>query len=102
MNKIMTKVVTVRLPGEDVKLVEQLAKWGKKDKSTAIRELVEYGKIYLAIKLYKEGKISIGRAAEIANLSISETMDLFVELGIKSNIDVEDYLEGLKYARELF
>jgi len=29
-------------------------------------------------------------------------MDLFVELGIKSNIDVEDYLQGLKYAKELF
>lgn len=101
MNK-MTKVVTVRLPGADVKLVEQLAKWEEKDKSTAIRELVAYGKIYLAIKLYKEGKISIGRASEIANLSLSETMDLFAELGIKSNITYEDYLEGLKYARELF
>ena len=101
MNK-MTKVVTVRLPSEDLKLVEQLAKWGKKDKSTAIRELVEYGKIYLAIKLYKEGKISIGRASEIANLSISETMDLFAGLGIESNVTYEDYLEGLKYARELF
>ncbi|MBI2137769.1 ribbon-helix-helix protein, CopG family, partial [Candidatus Woesearchaeota archaeon] len=41
----MTKVVTVRLPGADVKLVEQLAKWEEKDKSTAIRELVAYGKI---------------------------------------------------------
>ncbi len=101
MNK-MTRVVTVRLSGGDLKLVEQLAKWEKKDKSTTIRELVDYGKIYLAMKLYKEGKISIGRASEIANLSVSETMDLFSELGIKSNITYEDYMEGLKYARELF
>lgn len=59
-------------------------------------------KLTVAIMQYKERKISIGRAAEIANLSISETMDLFAELGIKSNVTYEDYLEGLKYARELF
>ena len=99
--KKMRQVMTIRLADEDVRLVEELAKSSDKDKSTMVRDLVEYGKIYLAIKLYKEGKISIGKAAKIANLSISETMDLFAELGIKSNIELEDYLEGLKYAREI-
>ena len=99
--KKMRQVMTIRLADEDVRLVEELAKRSDKDKSTMVRDLVEYGKIYLAIKLYKEGKISIGKAAQIANLSISETMDLFAELGIKSNIELEDYLEGLKYAREI-
>ena len=99
--KKMRQVMTIRLADEDVRLVEELAKRSDKDKSTMVRDLVEYGKIYLAIKLYKEGKISIGKAAKIANLSISETMDLFAELGIKSNIELEDYLEGLKYAREV-
>ena len=99
--KKMRQVMTIRLADEDVRLVEELAKSSDKDKSTMVRDLVEYGKIYLAIKLYKEGKISIGKAAQIANLSISETMDLFAELGIKSNIELEDYLEGLKYAREI-
>ncbi|MBI2176654.1 UPF0175 family protein [Candidatus Woesearchaeota archaeon] len=73
----------------------------KKDKSTTVRELVELGKIYFAIKQYKEGKISIGKAAEIAGLSISETIDLFAELKIESNITMEDYLEGLKTAEEM-
>ena len=97
----MRQVMTIRLADEDVRLVEELAKSSDKDKSTMVRNLVEYGKIYLAIKLYKEGKISIGKAAEIAGLSISETMDLFAELGVKSNIELEDYLEGLKYAKEV-
>lgn len=99
--KRMSSVMTVRLPKEDIKIVEQLSAAMKKDKSTTVRELVELGKIYFAIKQYKEGKISIGKAAEIAGLSISETIDLFAELKIESNITMEDYLEGLKTAEEM-
>jgi predicted HTH domain antitoxin len=99
--KRMNDVVTLRLPKEDVKMVERLAIEARKDKSTTLRELVELGKVYLAIRQYREGKISLGKAAEIAGMSISETMDLFAELKIESNITMEDYLEGLKTAREI-
>jgi len=50
----------------------------------------------LIIKRYKKGEISIGKAAKLLGLTISETMDLFVKLKIKSNLTVEDYLEGYK------
>ena len=99
--KRLSSVKTVRLPKEDIKVVERLAVETRKGKSATLRELVKLGKVYFAIRQYKNGKISIGKAAEIAGLSISETMDFFTELGIKSNIELEDYLEGLKYAREV-
>ena len=54
-----------------------------------------------AISKYKEGKISIGKAAEIANLPLSEIMDLFADLGVESNLTVEDYLAGAKVAEEI-
>lgn len=63
-------------------------------------KLVDMGRLMYAIEMYKKRKASIGRVAEIAGLSISETMDLFAELGIKSNITYEDYLEGLKNLRK--
>ena len=53
-------------------------------------------KTYFATRKYKEGKISIGKAAEIANLSISKMIDILAEFEIKSNLDVLDYLEGSK------
>jgi predicted HTH domain antitoxin len=99
--KRMNEVITLRLPKEDVEIVKQLAVETKRDKSTTVRELVELGKIYFAIMQYEEGKISIGRASEIAGLSISETFDLLSKLGIKGNLEVEDYLEGAKVAEEL-
>ena len=60
------------------------------------------GRVYFAIKEYKEGKISIGKAAETAGMSISAMIDILAELGIESNMEVEDYLEGEKNSKELF
>ena len=99
--KRMDNVMTVRLPKEDLEVVKQISTINKKDKSTTVRELVELGKIYFAIMQYKEGKISIGKATEIAGLSISEMIDLLAKLGIESNIELEDYLEGIKLAEEI-
>ena len=56
----------------------------------------EDGKIYLAVKMYKEGKISIEKTAKELNLSISEAIDVMAEFGIKAPIDFEDYLKGYK------
>lgn len=99
--KQMNNVITVRLPEKDVKTIEKIAIRIAKDKSTTIRELVEQGRIYFAIIEYREGKISLGKAAEIAGLSISEMIDLLAKLGIPSAMEVEDYLEGEKIAEEI-
>ena len=63
---------------------------------------IKQSDIDLAIKEYKEGKISIGRASEIAGVCISEMMDILSNLGIESNLELGDYLEGKKVAERLF
>ena len=55
-------------------------------------------KIKEAIHQYAKSKISIGKAAEIAGLAISEMMDLLSKLGVESNLELSDYLEGKKFA----
>ena len=96
----MQSVITIRLPKEDLEVIKEITAEEKIEKSTAVRELVEMGKVYLAILKYKDGKISIGKAAEIAGMTISEIMDLFAQLGIKSKLEINDYLEGSKVAEE--
>lgn len=88
--------MTVRLPEKDIKVVEELSSKEGTDKSTTIRELIELGKIYFTVLKYRDGKISIGKAAEIAGLSLSEMIDVLIKLGIKSGLEVTDYLEGFK------
>lgn len=98
----MQTVMSIRLPRQDIDAIEELAAQERIDKSTAVRELVEKGLIYHAISEYRKGKISIGKAAEMTSLSISEIMDLLAGLGIESKIEVEDYLAGLKAAEKVF
>ena len=98
---VMNKIMTIRLPKEDVEIIRQISVKSKKDKSTIVRELVEQGRIYFAIVQYNQGKISIEKAAETAGLAISDMMDLLVDLGIKNNIGLEDYLEGIKTAGKI-
>ena len=98
----MLKVMSIRLSEDDLKLVEELAQDEDVEKSATIRELLRFGRIYLAIIRYKEGKISIGRAAEIADMSLSDLMELLSNLGIESKIEKEDYLQGLKHLKEAF
>lgn len=50
----------------------------------------------LAIKKYRKEEISIGKAAEIAGVSISRMMDILKEFGVKSNLEQEDYQKGLE------
>ena len=95
------KVLTLRLPEEDLMAIEEISVAENVDKSTAARELIELGRAYFAIKNYKEGKISIGKAAELAVIAISEMMDLHSQLGIENKIDMTDYLAGTMTAKRL-
>lgn len=62
---------------------------------------INYGWVYFILKNYNEGRISIGKAAKELNLTITETIELLADLGIKSPISYEDYLEGKKFIKEL-
>jgi len=99
--KRLENVMTVRLPKEDLKIIEEISLDEKKDKSTVVRDLVELGKIYFAIMQYRENKISIGKAADISGLTISEMMELLSKLGISSHLELSDYLAGQKFAEEI-
>ena len=67
-----------------------------------LKELMELGRLMLAIRRYEEGKFSLGKAAKIARLSLSEFMDQLSKFGIKSRISYEDYLEGFENLKEIW
>ncbi|MFP4052137.1 MAG: UPF0175 family protein [Thermoplasmata archaeon] len=49
-----------------------------------------------AVQLYNKGDISLGRAAEIASVTIEEFKDILKERNIKIEIDTSDIDEGAK------
>ena len=71
-----------------------MAKENKEDVSKAVREMIDLGRLMFAIESYKEGKASVGKAAELAGVSISRMIGLLSEYGIEGNLEYEDYLKG--------
>lgn len=59
-------------------------------------ELERFLKRIIAVELYRERLVSMGKAAEIAEVSRYEMMDLLNEKGVPINYAVEDLEEDMK------
>lgn len=77
--------VNARLPF-DYALIEGI---GEKEASKNISRRV-------ALELYREGKISFGKCAELIGVTKWGLFDIFKEHGIEMNYDVEEFLEDKK------
>ena len=95
----MTKTLTTRAPDALAKEIEVLAKKEHLDKSSLIRRLladaVKEKRITNALELYQDGKISIGKAAAIAKLSVWEMLDLIRDRGIHIDYGSDELKEDL-------
>ena len=69
--------------------LEVILKIDKKDIPKAV-------KLYLAIELYRERKISLGKASEIAGISKEEMMKVLSRKGIPISYDIDDLKEDIK------
>lgn len=99
---MQTKTLSIRMDGNDYRFLSTLAKEEKEDISKAVRELVDLGRVMLAIEKYKKSEASIGKAAKIAGVPISKMMDILREYGVEANLEYEDYLKGLKNIRKVW
>jgi len=89
-------VISLRLKDRDLERLDEFSRLERKDRSTAARELLDYGWEFLMLKHYKGGKLSLEGLAKKLDISISEAIDLLAELGTEAPIEFEDYLEGFK------
>ncbi|MGD0456237.1 MAG: UPF0175 family protein [Terriglobia bacterium] len=92
----MTKTMSIRMDRENYEFLTEISKEERSDLSKAVRELVMRGRVLLAVERYKKGDASLGKAAQLAGLSVGQMMTLLAEFGVESRIEKDDYLEGLK------
>jgi predicted HTH domain antitoxin len=97
-----TKTLSIRMNDEDYQFLSTLAKEEREDISKKVRELVDLGRMMLAIEKYKKSEASIEKSARIAGVSISKMVDILREHGIEANLEYEDYLSGLKSLRKVW
>ncbi len=84
----MSEVVSARLPREKVRLLEEIAREEKVDKSTILERALDHytrewkirkAVIRKAVELYRDGSVTISRAAEIAGISVWEMIDVLAQ-----------------------
>ncbi len=90
------KVKSIRIPEDMDKSIEYVSRLEKLEKTQSLRKLTRLGFEYYAAKSYERGKLTLRETAELLNLTLSETIDLLVEMGVKGNIRTKDVMESLK------
>ena len=94
------KLTTLRLPVEIDREIEKIAYMKDSDKSKILRELIIIGirerKIQEAIRLYQEGKVTLWKAARLADISLWKMMEIVAKMKIIAQYGERELKEDLK------
>jgi len=90
------RVKSIRIPEDMDNAIEYVAKSEKLEKTQSLRKLTRIGFEYYVAKSYEGGKLTLREAAKLLNLTLSETIDLLLEIGVKGNIGAKDVMESLR------
>lgn len=90
------KTKSIRIPKDMMSAIELVEKEEKIEESTAMRKLMRIGFETYIGNLYKQGKVTLREASRLLKLNQIETMNLFLDAGIKGNLDASDVLASLE------
>jgi hypothetical protein len=94
----VSTVKTVRLSKNVVKAIARWARLQKIDQSTAIRQLLAIGVEDVAVKLYREGQVTLNEAAELADVNLREMVDILASHGVPGNIKLDQQKKAIDFA----
>jgi predicted HTH domain antitoxin len=91
----MTEIVSTRVPDDMAKDIEEIEKEERADRATVVRKLLAKAiaewKLERALTLYRDGKITLWKAAGIAGLSLWEVMEIVRERKVPFRYAYEDF-----------
>ena len=90
------KTKTIRVPEDLMSALEIVRDEEKIEESTAMRKLLRIGFETYVGNLYKQGKVTLREAARDLKISQIDAMNLFIESGIKGNLEASDVLISLE------
>ncbi len=85
----------MRIPEDIDKAIEYTSNVEKIEKAQSLRKLARIGFEYYIAKAYRDGKITLREASVLLNLTLSETIDLLADMGVKGNIRAADVYASL-------
>lgn len=90
------KTKSIRIPTDIKSALSFVGKEEKVEESTAMRKLMRIGFETYVGKLYQEGKVTLRKAARLLKVNQIEALDLFIEKGIKGNLDITDVMASME------
>jgi len=90
------KVKSMRIPEDIDKAIVYVSRAEKIENTHSLRKLARMGFESYVTKEYKAGKITLREAADLLSLTLSETIDLLLEMGVKGNIHAGDVMRSLE------
>ncbi len=94
------ETVTTRLSREEIKKLDWLARAMSTSRSEILRRVIDEGLENILIEqvlgMYQKGEITLWRAAELANVSLSRMMEEARKRGIAHQYTVADLENDLK------
>ncbi len=92
-------VKSLRIPEDIEQAIEYVAKSEKIEKSQSLRKLARVGFECYVARSYEQGKLTLRETSSLLKLSLSETLEILSEMGVKGNIRSSEVLESLKVTR---
>jgi len=86
----------MRIPEDIDKAIVYVSRAEKIENTHSLRKLARMGFESYVTKEYKAGKITLREAADLLSLTLSETIDLLLEMGVKGNIHAGDVMRSLE------
>lgn len=97
---IATRQLNIRVPPQLVQEVDEIADVEGIDRSAALKRLIAEGirqwKVEYAVRLYREGRVSKARAAELAGVSLYEMIDLLRERAMPLQYNLMEAREDIR------
>ena len=97
--------ISARLPTEEKEELDAVADMLSEDRSTTIRKALREGletlRVRVAVEQYQSGDVSAAEAAEIADLSVAEWLDVARERNLTTQLDLADLELDADTATEL-
>ena len=93
----MSAVRSLRIPEKLLRSVRSVARREHLDESTVTRQLIALGATEYAVRLYREGKVTLREAAEIADTTLREMIDILLDHGVKGNVTADQERKAIEY-----
>ena len=98
----MTEIISTRIPDDIARDLKEIEKEEQTDRATVVRKLlaraIEQWKVERALRLYREGKVTLWRAARLGGITLREMMELAAKQGIQFKYTSKDLEEDINAA----